>query len=170
MHCSNARLFIPSILMRLCSDLSPANDSEITLPLESYTSATEQPPHPNQHDFFFFYFIPHVSLPADTMKSWEGVMKWIVTILSCKWSWLWLCKCRSWDNETQLKARIGVIMKRHQQIFNFVRVVWIRHNRKGHVAITILKHDINLSLRKLNSSWKPLNFIFILSVEPKNYF
>lgn len=36
-----ARLFIPPISMCLCSDLSPANDSKIALPPESYASATE---------------------------------------------------------------------------------------------------------------------------------
>lgn len=36
-----ARLFIPPISMCLCSDLSPANDSKIPSPPESYASATE---------------------------------------------------------------------------------------------------------------------------------
>lgn len=51
------------IPMRLCFDLSPANDSTIALPLESYTSAAEHPYMISSFIFFLPYRSPQTHRP-----------------------------------------------------------------------------------------------------------
>lgn len=113
--------------MRLCFDLSPANDSEITLPLESYWAPL--------YDFLIYFFpiVPHRPELQCFIQGEGGDfrLKWIVPMPSCKWSQLWLCKFRRGENETKRR----VIKRRHQFAFTLKDhpcMCWcFVHNREG---------------------------------------
>lgn len=57
----------PHISMRLCFDLSPANDSKITWPLESCTSATQQP-----------CIVSSFILPLTPHRHTEEELQWLI--------------------------------------------------------------------------------------------
>lgn len=141
--------------MRLCFDLSAANDSKITLPLESYTSASE---HPYMISSFIFPpIVPHRHTGQSCSASSRGGRGGGAT---SDWNELYLChhvNDHSFDyanSEAERKRRRPkrrVIKRRHRFIFRLKDqpcLCWcFINNREGHVILHV-KNVLQSRLKK----------------------
>lgn len=123
------------ISMRLGFDLSAANDSKITSPLESYTSATE-------HPFMISSFIFSTSFPTDTQtgiissaSEWGGCLDWNELYLSHHVNDHSFDYANSGAETVRRSSQRKVIKRRHQITFWLrdhpcIRRCFYRHQRK----------------------------------------